>query len=89
MSAERKEAMLQMDLEQAGQALVDALLALGVKGYYVPIFILKGEKIYTQEIGNVNPKTASSMMMYLFDQKTKEVEKHEQRKQRARRRRNH
>lgn len=78
-----------MDMEEAAQGLVQKLIELGAQGYYIPAFMIRGQKIYTQEIGNVNPKTASSMLMYLFDQKTKEVKNYEQGKERTRSRRSH
>lgn len=89
MSAERKEALMKMDMEQATQDLVAALTALGAQGYYVPVFVIKGNKIYTQEIGNVNPRMSSSLLMYLLDQKAQEALNHGEKGKRTCRSRRH
>lgn len=88
MSRERREQILKIELEKLSADLYAKIVKeLKVKGTYGVVFALDGEKIYTQEFGNVNPKTAGDMLVYLLDQKAKEIAENEQAK--AKRNRTH
>ncbi len=65
--------LLQINMEASMQEIVETLVngQEGV-GYYLPLFIIKDKKVFVQEIGNIDKTLVCELLMYLFDQKTKE-----------------
>ena len=76
MSRANRTKKLAAALEKQSTEIAEMLIKNKVNGYYGVIFALDGEKIYTQELGNVNINTAAKLLTNILDHKVKEITSH-------------